>query len=101
MADSGMILITFSPFPTQNALSPPPLRYSRMTARFKLLKPEKALSTTGLTSEVVEGVESVMRKTLSRSKGAVAVRETVLDGVGMNQKRDGKGGNREHSEIEE
>lgn len=42
MADSGKILSTFRPFPTQNARTPPPAAYIRPTAPHRLASADVA-----------------------------------------------------------
>jgi len=69
MADSGKILATERPLPVQNARTPPPSEYIRVMAFAMTLTPVPFVprSSGG----------RVMRKILSRSNGAVHVRETI------------------------
>ena len=80
IADSGKIFATDKPLPTQKPLTPPSLKIC-LTAPPIALKPFDAafeawdvlVKLTSLSSG-----DRVIRKTFSRSKGAVHVRDTIL-----------------------
>lgn len=77
MADSGNIFITESPLPVQKAKTPPS-EYIRVTAPPMALAPP-VLPMADTPSKLDD---RVIKNTLSRSNGAVHVRET--DQVSMN-----------------
>jgi hypothetical protein len=79
---TGKIFITFNPFPTQNALTPPPSAYIRPIAPHRFAT-ARVLVRNGCVrdeGEVASGsmcvLPVVMRYTFSRSKGAVTLRDT-------------------------
>ena len=83
MADSGKILATESPFPTQKARIPFPSVYIRLTAFAIVLNPLPADFVASVAEPIetlLNSGERVMRKTFKRSKGAVVLRETKQEG---------------------
>jgi hypothetical protein len=75
IADSGKIFTTDNPLPTQKAATPPSA-YIRATADIIALRPRTRAS--GCSDVPPRSGGLVIRKTLRRSNGAVAVRDTVL-----------------------
>jgi hypothetical protein len=74
IADSGRILATDSPLPTQKAATPPSA-YIRVIADIIAFAPRTPAS--GLSEVPPRSGGLVIRKTFKRSNGAVDVRETV------------------------
>ena len=74
IADSGRILATDSPLPTQKAATPPSA-YIRATADIIAFAPRTPASGSREVPPRSGGL--VIRKTFNRSNGAVDVRETI------------------------